>query len=113
MSRTRPLAIEQLEDRSLSATVQLTVELRASVGGIPGDTIAAVTPGETFFVAILAEELDPLLEGLDGVALNITSNPAVLDEIDGPFDPNAVVTGKLCSCIAAARSIMWRGPSTI
>jgi hypothetical protein len=54
-----------------------------------------VNVGESFFVEIIAREYDPLAGGLRAVALDISWDPAVLTEIDTPFDPSKLVTSDL------------------
>ncbi len=95
---TRPrLQVERLEDRSLLAVAAFTVNLYQDAGGIPGELIADDTldVGESFFVEIIAREYDPLAAGLRAVALDISWDPAVLTEIDTPFDPSKLVTPDL------------------
>lgn len=94
--RTR-LGLERLEDRSLLAVAAFAVNLYEDVGGVPGNPIAGdtVEVGETFFVEITAREFHPLAAGLRAVALDIAWEPTVLQEIDDPFDPAAIVTPHL------------------
>jgi hypothetical protein len=91
------LRFERLEDRSLLASAAFTMNLREDVGGSPGDMLSAdeVREGESFFVEILAEEFDPLIQGLHGVALNVAWDPQVLAEIDAAFDPAQLITDDL------------------
>jgi hypothetical protein len=92
------LRFEQLEARTLLAVAAFHVNLYEDVGGEPGALITtdAVDINDTFFVEIMARELDPARAGLGGVALDIAWDPAVLEEIDGtPFDLGAVITPHL------------------
>ena len=91
------LHVEQLEPRLCAVVAAFTVNLYEDAGGVPGDLIAddTVEVGEAFFVEIMARELHPLAAGLRAVALDITWDPDVLEEIDSPFDPRQVVTRNL------------------
>lgn len=88
------LRLEALEERSLLAVAAFGVNFYADVEGTPGEPIdgATVEVGESFFADITAQEFDPRLSGLRGVALDIAWDPAVLEEIDNPFSPGSVIT---------------------
>jgi hypothetical protein len=79
------------------AVAAFTVNLYEDVGGVPGEPVTqdTVQVGDTFFVEIMARELDPVLAGLGAVAIDIAWDPNVLEEADAPFDPSTLVTSDL------------------
>lgn len=91
------LRLEALEDRRLLAVAAFDFNLYRDDGGAPGASISDETleVGQSFFVEITAQEFDPRLAGLRGVALDIAWDPAVLEEIDDPFTPSALITPQL------------------
>jgi len=95
-TRSRPswrkstrLCFEQLEGRRLPVVAAFTLNLYEDIGGTPGELIAGdtVQVGDSFFVEIMARDLDPLYAGFRGVALNVAWDPDALAEVDAPFDP--------------------------
>src|SRR5688572_18549188 len=84
----RRLQLERLEDRSLMAVAAFSVNLYEDVNGAPGELISSdtVAPGQQFFLEILATEHDPLVTGLQGVALDIAWNPQAIEIVDAELD---------------------------
>jgi hypothetical protein len=95
-ARTR-LGFERLEDRTLLAVAAFQIDLFEDVDGSRGDRITddAVEVGDTFFVEILARELDPVLAGLRSVSLDMAWDPDVLEVVDSSLELNEVITTDL------------------
>ncbi|MFV1979875.1 MAG: hypothetical protein ACC655_01865 [Rhodothermia bacterium] len=86
-----------MEERTLLALAAFDVNLYEDHGGVPGKLIAddTVTVGQSFFVEITAEDLQPTPLGLGGISLDIAWDASIFAEIDEPFDPRAVITPRL------------------
>lgn len=82
--RPHRLRFEPLEQRTLLAVAAFQINLHEDVGGAPGELITddVIEPNDTFFVEIVAREYHPYAYGLGRVALDITWDPDVLEEID-------------------------------
>lgn len=70
--------------------VSLRLKLFADENGAPGPELeyGQLPIGESFFVAVEAADLRPKPAGLIGLAVDLKWDPAVLEEIDDPFEPD-------------------------
>lgn len=89
-----------------AAAIGLTAQLYADNDGQVGSAISAnsLTVGESFFVEIDAQDLRSQPQGIGGLSVNVSWNPAVLQEIDQPFSPTTASSPSVTSAFPLFRS---------